>query len=260
MRSAFTHLIVGVITVLGAALVSPNVYASKGSLESRLEQIERTLDSQLNTELLNQVRQLQEEVRNLRGAIEEQAHDLQLLNKRQETLYQNIEQRVDKLALSEKKNQVELASAIIPVKAQKLVKESVATVNPEATAYQKAYKLFNDKNFKAAEAALQEFVWQYPNGQYAANADYWLAEIYLEKWHLDKTDSISLNKAKDAFGHITEHYKDHQKVADSMFKLAMIAKEEGNVVEAKDILTKLIAVKPHSSSANLAKIQLNKLK
>ena len=90
--------------MFGAISIAPQALAvDRHSLEARLDLLERTIDSQVNVDLLNQVAALQEQVQMLQGRLEEQQHEMALLNKRQESLFKNLDDRLDKLALTEKK-------------------------------------------------------------------------------------------------------------------------------------------------------------
>ncbi len=67
------------------------------SVEQRLERMERLLSSQGLMDLLDQMRDLQEEVSQLRGDIEVQNHKIDELTQRQRNLYADIDQRLRRL-------------------------------------------------------------------------------------------------------------------------------------------------------------------
>ena len=67
---------------------------ARSSLDMRLERIENIVDSQVNGELLKQIDALQLEVQELRGKIEEQQHNLQLLSLKQDKIFTNLDSRL----------------------------------------------------------------------------------------------------------------------------------------------------------------------
>ncbi len=67
------------------------------TVEQRLDRIERLLSSQGLMDMLEQIRQLQQEVSELRGEIEVQNHKIDQLQQRQRNLYADIDQRLQRL-------------------------------------------------------------------------------------------------------------------------------------------------------------------
>ncbi len=78
--------------VVGVTL--PTYSWARSSLDMRLERIENIVDSQVNGELLKQLDALQLEVQELRGKIEEQQHNLQLLSLKQDKIFTNLDSRL----------------------------------------------------------------------------------------------------------------------------------------------------------------------
>ncbi|MBT4963185.1 MAG: tetratricopeptide repeat protein [Francisellaceae bacterium] len=238
------------------SLMVPSVHAGRSSHEQRIEQLERTVSSQINVDLLNKVSSLQDEIARLRGFVDEQQHELGLINKRQESLFNDLDRRLENLALgsgsSEKKKLSDsVAQNVIPIS------DGVVT---DTVAYSKAYELVTLKKFKEAELAFTDFIWRFPDSELLVNAHYWKGEIYLQNWRDDKHDTLSLTKAREVFVHISDNYKEHHKATDSMVKLGMIAHEEGDNAKAKEIYQSVINIAKKGSSVNIAKLQLEKLK
>ena len=71
--------------------------AGKGSLESRVEYLERMMSSEKQLELLYRVNQLQQENQQLRGLLEEQNYQLQGLKDRQRKLYRDMNLRYNQI-------------------------------------------------------------------------------------------------------------------------------------------------------------------
>jgi tol-pal system protein YbgF len=68
-----------------------------GTVEQRLERIERMLQSQGLLDMLQQLQALQREISTLRGEIETQNYNLEQLTRRQRDLYTDIDQRMQRL-------------------------------------------------------------------------------------------------------------------------------------------------------------------
>jgi tol-pal system protein YbgF len=71
--------------------------AQKGTVEQRLERLERLLDSQALVDMLSRLDALQSDLPQLRGQAEEQSHALEELKQRQRDLYLDIDRRLSRL-------------------------------------------------------------------------------------------------------------------------------------------------------------------
>jgi tol-pal system protein YbgF len=130
----------------------------------------------------------------------------------------------------------------------------------EQEAYNAAYKLVDTKHYQEALVAFKDFLWQFPDGQYAANANYWLGEIYLSQWHSDRTNKANLDNAINSFKTVIAKYARHHKAADSLLKLGIIEADRDNLPAAKEYFTQLKQQYPGSSRAHMADMRLKNLK
>ncbi len=103
----------------------------------------------------------------------------------------------------------------------------------EEQAYQAAYELVRARRFPEATSAFNEFVAQYPRGEYTGNAHYWLGELYLLEG-----DGAS---AKRNFETLLNDFADNRKVPDAMFKLGRIYHQEGDTARAKELLQRVVS-------------------
>jgi tol-pal system protein YbgF len=90
--SIITLCLVSLITQPAAAEDKP-----KETMAQRLDRLERLLNSRGLLDMLQQIQQLQDEVRQLRGQIEVQDHKLEQLSQRQRNLYADVDQRLRQL-------------------------------------------------------------------------------------------------------------------------------------------------------------------
>lgn len=212
-----------------------------------------------NPQLLVQIEQMAQEIRELRGQLEEQAHMLKVLEEVQRKQYQDLDQRF--AAGNPTPSAPKARPAPAPVEPNDPLKISADTPAAEANAsfgpeqeqavYQKAYGFIKNKQYTQAISALQVYVKQYPTGQYAGNAHYWLGELLL----LQGNGS----QASSEFSAVIKSYPQSPKVADAMLKLGLIYADQGQWDIARDQLTSIKQKFPGSSTAQLAEQRLHQL-
>lgn len=280
MRFTQSWLAVGALVVAG--FFARDTLA-KPSLEERIDHIELLLKNKMTLETLNEIETLKTEVQQLHGKLDEQQHAMELLSDRQEKLFLNLEQRINPAANNSIAQVVTKASnstpkysaktennSNTPIPMVKTIAPSTAELQPtkavdgnkfsEQDFYNTAYKLIETKRNKEALIAFQDFLWQFPDGQYAANAHYWLGEIYLSEWHADKNNKTNLEKVISSFKTVTLKYAKHHKAADALFKLGLLEEEQENWSAAREYFTKLKQQYPGSSRAQMAEARLQKIK
>ncbi len=125
--------------------------------------------------------------------------------------------------------------------------------------YESAYNLVLNKRYQEAVPALQEFLEQYPKGQYTPNAHYWLGEVYMLQWRAEKNPDL-LNKASTQFTQITNQFPNHQKAMDALLKLGLLENDRGNIEAARKYLTTVKERYPGTSVARVATTHLQRMK
>ena len=163
------------VTDLGGSsnISSSSTLTSPGgsSLDQRLAQ-----STQVQLQLMQQVRQLQSEMSELRGQLEVQNHQIQQLMDRQRDLYKELDRKTTAPALA-----VSGGAAVAATAATAAVPTPPADGNEQA-AYEKAVQLvLQDKNYDKAIPAFEKFVKNYPASSYQPNARYWLGQLLLNK-------------------------------------------------------------------------------
>lgn len=85
-----------------AALFSVSVplMANPQSIEQRLNRLENILGSQVLMEQSQRLEQMQQELQTLRGMLESQENQLNLIRQRQRNLYQDIDRRLSDLEVT----------------------------------------------------------------------------------------------------------------------------------------------------------------
>lgn len=191
-----------------------------------------------STETYYLLQSLREELRVLRGMVEEQSNTIRLLKQRQVDDYLDLDRRLGGLAAAGVATQAKPppgslnsgASTFPPVVA------APGNVNDaEKAAYEKAYSVLKSGQVATAKQAFTDYLAEYPKGRYAANGYYWLGEIYM----LDN----QLKEAGEAFAVVVGQYPAHRKMLDASFKLGKVYHLQGQNEKAKALLNKVAVTK-----------------
>lgn len=229
--------------------------------------------SSANSELFFMLEQLQQEVRTLRGMLEEQANQINQMQSSGKSRYRDIDSRVldlsKKMALLENVSGVANAptssqqtnsglagmnpgpavSAVAPSTGAGLGSSVGKDASPPSEAqkkqYQQAYSLIKEKKFEEAIERLHAFIERYPEGELAGNAYYWLGEVYLVLPKLDQ--------ARASFSIVVSSFSGHRKAADAMFKLGVTYDRLQDPAQSEKYLNEVQAKFPESTAARLAK-------
>jgi tol-pal system protein YbgF len=205
-----------------------------------------------------QLQQLQQEVEQLRGLLEEQQNQIQQLRQEGLERYQDLDRRLaggvapasqvsGSASNAGTAPQMPVAPAQVPASAN----AEPGDPAKEKLYYDAAFDLIKARDFAKASQAFNGFLRKYPNSQYAGNAQYWLGEVSLAQGDLPA--------AAQAFAQVGKAYPNHPKVPDSLYKLADVELRQGNTVQAKSTLQQVIAQFPGSSAAQLAQRDLKGL-
>lgn len=230
-----------------------------------------------NVTLLNKIQGLQQEIQELRGQLEVQAHDLKLLQQQQVAFYKDLDARLgnaspskaqvkanatlptidtsenipNSTAASPKKNIAQTSTPVTPVAAP-VVANGVSN-NPadEQISYLAAYELVKNKRFDEALTSMEKFVAQYPKGGYTANAQYWLGELYMVK--------KDYPQAIQHFEIVLQQFPSSSKSSASLLKIGYALADSGKVREAAKRLQQVVKNYPDTNPAQLARAKLESL-
>lgn len=212
--------------------------------------------------LFYQMQVLQQEVRQLRGLVEEQAYLIQKLQQDQRLQYVDLDRRVAALApnrpapgptpvpaedpLPESDQQDLKSEPVLPnLSAPEPVVQNEPVPTTEREAYVQAIGWMRAKRFEESTGAFEQLIVDYPNGQYTPNAFYWLGELHLATGNMEP--------ARQNFVQVIRLYPDHQKVPDALYKLGVLYFQLGDEGESKRYLTQVQTEFPQSSAGALAK-------
>ena len=227
-------------------------------------------DNQLNNGnnvgLLDKVQGLQQEVQELRGQLEVQAHDLKLLQEQQLSFYKDLDARLrdspvkgiantkptTDMSISTQSQAPTIAAPIVMPTVVPVTSENRTNPADEQISYLAAYDFVKNKQFDEALTALQTFVIKYPHGGYTANAEYWIGELYMVKGNYAQ--------AIDHFNVVLQNFPSSSKGAASLLKVGYALAASGKTSEARERLLDVIKKYPDTNTAQLATAKLNALK
>ncbi|MGQ4276369.1 tol-pal system protein YbgF [Pseudidiomarina sp. E22-M8] len=243
--------------ILVVALLIPGVLFAQapvsklgsGSVEERLEQLERVMDARNAAQmaLLDQMSTLQDEVADLRGRTEEHAYQLEQILQRQREIYQEIDRRLAATPVPSSTADSSSAAAN-----ESSMNGSYSSDLGENDAYDKAIRLvMEDRRYDAAIPEFRSFIKQFPNSTYVPNAHYWLGQLLYAEG--------DFSGAKQEFSTVADRYPDSNKRADSLLKLGIVAQQQGEKQLARSYFEKVVADYPGGTPADLAAKRLDDL-
>ncbi|HET6470273.1 MAG TPA: tol-pal system protein YbgF [Pseudomonadales bacterium] len=210
--------------------------------------------------MFQQIQQLQDDVAELRGMLEEQTHQIEKLQADQKEQYLDLDRRMTAL-----KGGAAAGGATAPTGpvagggaggGNTTVgggsSATSAASNSERDAYTKAFNLTKDKRFPEAIAAFNQMLVSYPNGEYAGNAYYWLGEMYRA--------TSAPEKARQSFAQVVNQFPTNAKVSDAMYKLGVVYNELGDRAKALEYLKRVQSQFPGTPAASLAQSYAAELK
>jgi tol-pal system protein YbgF len=213
-------------------------------------------------QLYQKVQQLQQEVRELNGALEVQANIIERMKQDARNRYLDLDQRITELnnraataQASAAANTAATNSATTTATATTETSTTVATpapVNPDddKRAYYAAYQTFKNGGPNKAINPMRNFIKTYPQSTFIPSAYYWLGEFYLAASPAD------VNNAKKSFKIVIDNYADSAKAAAALLKLASFADVDAKTQDAIKYMQRIIKEFPQSDEAKAAKVYL----
>lgn len=220
-----------------------------GATEPFAQESERKATSNNPNELLNKIDNLQHDIQELRGQLELQAHQLNLLQQQFSAPDNSSEPPKDKEAVvpAYTDDRAPPTPAVVPEDTR------ASHENPadEQISYLAAYELVKKNNINEGIVAMQSFIKQYPQGGYSANAHYWLGELYLS--------NNNLPQAIEQFKYVLQHYPSSSKASASQLKLGYALAAWGDTGPAIKTLQEVVKQYPDTRVAQLAVAKLHTL-
>jgi len=230
-------------------------------------------------DLVIQVQQLQDEVRMLRGMLEDQDLELENLGNRQRDQYLDLDQRITELRSSSPGSVTTAGTFSTGGHGSPAIREDVPDVRPELNTpssvtaistpdtqarqitaspedekavYDRAFQSLKDLEYANAAEQFLTFLERYPNSDYSDNAQYWLGESY----YVTRNYDIAL----EAFQDLNSKYPDSPKIADALLKIGYTHYELKQWDQARAALIQVQEQYPGTTLARLAGSRLRSMK
>lgn len=228
----------------------------------------------LNWQIMQKNQQLENDIRLLRGKIEEQDNEIEQLKHELTNRYTDLDQRLELLqqkvdpesTAPEEDNQQDTspsssnsqatvashtsAKEVAPATAKQAVP---ANAQPSSTeldkvAYTVALDAYKQGGAKKAIAPMQNFIKNNPNSIYISNAYFWLAEFNLA------VEPTNYAEAKKNYNIVVNQYPNSAKASRSLYQLYNIAKDvDHNTTLTNQLKIKLQKNYPKSEEAGYLK-------
>jgi TolA-binding protein len=193
----------------------------------------------MNWQLLQKNQKLEDELRHLRGQIEELENSNQQLNHELNNRYTDLDQRLEllhtKLEHQAESKVEEETVAEVPIQPEEPTPVAVvdeAPVSPpppppvtaniqdnelDRAAYTIALEAYKNGGAKKAIDPMRNFIKNNPNSVYVSNAYFWMGEFYLA------IEPVNYKRAKANYAEVVNAYPQSSKAATALFRLYSIA-------------------------------------
>jgi len=180
------------------------------------------------------IRALEQEIATLRNLIEENTYLIERYQELQQQRYLDLDKRLHSLLSGELKDLNEQSLNLNDLNSTE-----------EIDLYKEALELFEVSRYAEALEVFRDLIISFPEGTYSADAYFWSGELYLAQEQLED--------AREHYLVVAEKFKDHDRVADCLYKLGVIEKVLLNDEVANSYFSRLISEYPNTGAAELAK-------
>lgn len=243
MRSA---LGLALCVALAGCATSPEqdpVVQRMTELDGRLLRIERVFANQSLLELSQRIEASQNEVRVLRGQVEELQHSLNRTQDQLREQYADIDRRVSALESG--------GGGALGASGSGSAGALPIPQGDDRANYQAAFDLLKDGKYNEATAAFKQFLSTFPDSALADNAWYWLGEShYVTRQYGD---------ALKSFRTVVDKYPASRKLPDALLKIGYCNYELKNFAEARTALNQVAQQFADTTAARLASQRLSKM-
>jgi len=247
-------------------------------------------DPSVTANLVLQMQELQDEVRNLHGQLEEANVEIENLKRRQRDQYLDLDQRISDLRNAQPVSSPGAAGAAgVAAAGAAATAAQQPTVSPpggevpevrapmdtpsdtvgigepavqsqaaptsaaaEKAAYDQAFQALKELRYADAAEEFRAFLDTYPNSEYADNAQYWLGESY----YVTRNYDIALT----AFQNLLDRFPDSPKAPDALLKVGYTHYELEQWDSARAALTQVQERYPDSTLSRLAENRLRSMR
>lgn len=237
-------------SLLGALFFAPNLVSAQSSdIDQRLHRLENELqtlnravykgempaptpdfsgsgDTAAQAVMQQRLQELEVQIRNMNGQLEEQAHETRMLQRQIDQNKRNYEEQIKTLQnqLAEQKKQAAPVK-IAPEQTKNVLPDTQNTETPVAkpdsalsasgatAQYESAFALLKQGSYDQAQSKFEDFIQKYPDHMLNANARYWLGESHYVREQYDKAARL--------FAEGFQKAPEGPKAADNLLKLGL---------------------------------------
>lgn len=203
-------------------------------------------------DMLLQLEQLQAELRELRGKVEVQTHEIEALKARQRDLLADIDRRLSEVERrgaapaavegAAKPGTAPAAEAAAPA----------ADLAKEQQEYDTAFALLKQGQYDRAGKRFRDFIRAHPKSPLADNAQYWIGEsAYVVR---------NFKQALEEFSKVVQGNPDNPKAPDALLKIGYCQYELAEWGKARETLNQVMSRYPKTPAARSAEQRLAKMK
>ena len=233
--------------------------------EAKLTELSRRIDGLSANRAGNQ--QVNDDLRSLRGDVEQLRHDFDEAQRQEASRAQSVEQRLQRLEGTAPATAATGSAAAVgapdsagTATAAPAANASAATTAPAAASsagspapqeealYSASLNQLKGGRYDDAIRGFRTMLDQYPQGNYADNAWYWMGEAYYVK--RDSTSSAQ------SFQSLIDRFPASPKVPDAMLKIGLINLDQKKTEQGRAMLQRVIKEFPNSKAADVARSKL----
>ncbi len=202
-------------------------------------------------DMLLQLEQQQAELRDLRGKVEVQTHEMEALKARQRDLIADIDRRLSEL---ERRGTAPAEGAVREggVGTAPVAEAVPANIAQEQQVYDAAFALLKQGQYERAGKRFRDFIRAHPKSPLADNAQYWIGEsAYVVR---------NFKQALEEFSKLLREHPASPKAPDAMLKVGYCYYELADWGKARETLNQALMRYPNTPVARSAEQRLAKMK
>jgi tol-pal system protein YbgF len=269
MRQPCVVFVVAVVAALGAGCASAPaaddpIQLKLNDIDARVTRIERIISNQSLVELAQHLDQVQADVRQLRGRVEELEYNAEAMHKQQRDLYSDLDKRIAALgggssgaagagggagSAAGSSSPQSAGSAGSPTGAAGSGADSGGS-SEEQTVYAQSFDALKAGSYSVAITGFKSFLSSYPASPLAENAQYWLGEAFYVTRDFDA--------ATGAFRNVLQKWPDSRKAPDALLKLGYTQLEQKKTGEGRATLSQVVQKYPGTDAAKHAAERLQR--
>ena len=253
-------VVTGMLALLAAGCASTPeddpVQQKLNDLDTRETRVER--ESASMVAMSQHVEELQSEVRELRGRVDELEHENAAMLKEQHDLYNDLSKRIGAGQAGTAgtgdtggAGATGGAGSATPAGGAGGAAGSNQPSSVEQAVYNQSFDALKAGSYSVAITSFKDFLSNYPQSPLAPNAQYWLGESYYV--------NRDYESAASAFRTVLRKWPDTAKAPDALLKLGFAQYEQKQYGAARATLTQVTQKYPGSDSAKQAADRLRRI-